>query len=175
MKKAFVILASTLAMSGAFAQTPAPASAPATAPAAAAAAAPASGAARYEQRVEQRIAYLHSQLKITPQQETQWKAFADVMRTNGETMAGLYEQRMSNTATKSAVEDMQQYATIAQAHADGMKKLVDAFDPLYSSFSPDQKKLADTTFRHPNRAEEHHHTKGTKKGASEQDDATVKP
>ncbi|MGF6599848.1 protein CpxP [Paraburkholderia sp. GAS448] len=171
MKKTLVMLASTLAMSGAFAQTPAPASAPAAAPAAA----PASGAARYEQRVEQRIAYLHSQLKITPQQETQWKAFADVMRTNGETMAGLYEQRMSNTATKSAVEDMQQYATIAQAHADGMKKLVDAFDPLYSSFSPDQKKLADTTFRHPDRAEQHHHSTGTKKGAAEQDDATVKP
>ncbi|TDN69849.1 Spy/CpxP family protein refolding chaperone [Paraburkholderia sp. BL10I2N1] len=171
MKKTLVMLASALAMSGAFAQTPAPASAPEAAPAAA----PASGAARYEQRVEQRIAYLHSQLKITPQQETQWKAFADTMRTNGETMAGLYEQRMSNTATKSAVEDMQQYATIAQAHADGMKKLVDAFDPLYSSLSPDQKKLADTTFRHPEHGEQHHHSKGVKKGASEQDDATVKP
>jgi hypothetical protein len=174
MKKSLVMLASTLAFTlaagGAFAQTQAPASAPA----AAAAEAPASGAARYEQRVEQRITYLHSQLKITPQQETQWNAFAGVMRTNGETMAGLYEKRMSNTATKSAVEDMQQYATIAQAHADGMKKLVDAFDPLYSSFSPEQKQLADATFRHPDRAEQHHHARGNKKAAPEQDDATAR-
>jgi protein CpxP len=41
---------------------------------------------------------------------------------------------------------MKQYATIAQAHADGIKKLVDAFEPLYSSLSPEQKKLADQTF-----------------------------
>ena len=27
---------------------------------------------------------------------------------------------------------MKQYATITQANADGTKKLVDAFDPLYS-------------------------------------------
>ncbi len=29
-----------------------------------------------------------------------------------------------------------------------MKKLVDAFEPLYNSFSPEQKKLADQTFHH---------------------------
>ena len=158
MKKTLVILASALAMSGAFAQTAAPASA--------AAPAPASGAAHYEQRVEQRITYLHTQLKITPQQEPQWKAFADVMRTNGETMAGLYEQRMADK-DQSALDDMKQYSAIATAHADGTKKLLDAFEPLYTSFSPDQKKLADTTFRHPSRAEGHHkHSgKGKKKAA----------
>jgi hypothetical protein len=168
MKKTLVMLASTLAMSGAFAQTAAPASAPA-----AAAAAPASGAAQYEQRVEQRINYLHSQLKITPQQEPQWKAFADVMRSNGETMAGLYQQRVNNTS-QSALDDMKQYATLTQAHADGTKKLVDAFEPLYNSLSPDQKKLADTTFRHQSRAEQHHRSKGKKKAAPATDD-TVKP
>jgi len=158
MKKTLVMLASALAMSGAFAQTAAPASAPAMA----APADQASGAARYEQRVEQRIDYLHSQLKITPEQETQWKAFADVMRSNGQTMAGLFEQRMSNTAERSALEDMRQYAAITRAHADGTQKLLDTFEPLYNSFSPDQKKLADTTFRHPDRAEQHHHGKGKK-------------
>jgi periplasmic protein CpxP/Spy len=165
MKKTLVILASTLSMSGAFAQTAAPA------PASAAAPAPASGAARYEQRVEQRITYLHTQLKITPQQEPQWKTFADVMRTNGETMAGLYEQRMANP-NQSALDDMKQYSAIATAHADGTKKLLDAFEPLYTSLSPDQKKLADTTFRHPSRAEGHHGGKGKKKAPA---DETVKP
>jgi periplasmic protein CpxP/Spy len=135
MKKALVILASTLAMSGAFAQTAAPASAPAAA----------ASANKHERNVEDRIAYLHSQLKITPAQETQWNAFADVMRSNGDTMGQLFKQR-HDAGSMSAVDDMKSYATIAQAHADGMKKLVDAFEPLYNSLSPDQKKLADQTF-----------------------------
>lgn len=137
MKKALVILASALAMSGAFAQTAAPASASAAASAA---------AGKHERNVEDRIAYLHSQLQITPAQEPQWKTFSDVMRSNGETMGELYKQRKAAT-DQSALDDMKQYSTIAQAHADGMKKLVDAFEPLYNSFSPDQKKLADETFR----------------------------
>jgi periplasmic protein CpxP/Spy len=137
MKKALVILASTLAMSGAFAQSAAPASAPAAASAA---------AGKHERNVEDRIAYLHSQLKITPAQETQWSAFADVMRNNAETMGTLFQQRKAAT-NQSALDDMKQYTAIAQAHADGMNKLVGAFEPLYNSFSPEQKTLADETFR----------------------------
>ncbi|PQV46162.1 Spy/CpxP family protein refolding chaperone [Paraburkholderia sp. BL21I4N1] len=152
MKKALVMLATAVAMSGAFAQTPAPASAPAGAMAAPA------GKAGHERNVEDRIAYLHSQLKITSAQESQWNAFADVMRSNGETMGQLFQQRKA-AGNLSAIDDMKQYASIAQAHADGMKKLVDAFDPLYSSFSPEQKKLADVTFHQPggpNGAARHH-------------------
>jgi protein CpxP len=152
MKKALVILASALAMSGAFAQTAAPASAPA------AAAAP---AGKHERNVEDRIAYLHSQLKITPAQEPQWNTFADVMRSNGQTMSDLFKQRKA-AGDQSAPDNMQQYATIAQAHADGMKKLVDAFGPLYNSMSPDQKKLADVTFR------EEPHAGGKKHGKASQ-------
>ena len=136
MKKALVILASALAMSGAFAQTAAPASAPAAA---------AASAGKHERNVEDRIAYLHSQLKITPAQDPQWSTFADVMRSNAQTMVDLFKQRQQAGA-QSAIDDMKQYAAIAQAHADGMKKLVDAFEPLYNSLSPDQKKLADQTF-----------------------------
>lgn len=152
MKKALVILASALAMSGAFAQTAAPASAPA------AASAP---GAKHERNVEDRIAYLHAQLKITPAQETQWNAFADVMRGNGQTMGQLFQERKAATS-QSALDDMKQYATIAQAHADGMKKLVDAFEPLYNSFSPDQKALADKTFRHEPREGGKKHGKAAK-------------
>ena len=87
MKKAFVMLATAVSMSGAFAQTSAPAAAPASATSAPA------GKAGHERNVEDRIAYLHAQLKITPAQETQWNAFADVMRNNGETMGQLFQQR----------------------------------------------------------------------------------
>jgi hypothetical protein len=46
----------------------------------------------------------------------------------------------------SALDDMKQYEQITQAHADGTKHLVDAFEPLYASLSPEQKKLADASF-----------------------------
>jgi periplasmic protein CpxP/Spy len=167
MKKALVLLATAVAMSGAFAQTSAPASAPATA-----ASAPAAKQG-HERNVEDRIAYLHSQLKITSAQETQWNAFADVMRSNGETMGQLFQQRRAATNV-SALDDMKQYATIAQAHADGMKKLVDAFDPLYNSFSPEQKKLADATFHQPGGGE-HGHRHGKGKGKDGKDAAAAAP
>ncbi|ACD16670.1 Spy/CpxP family protein refolding chaperone [Paraburkholderia phytofirmans] len=171
MKKALVMLATAVAMSGAFAQTSAPASAPVSA-----ASAPA-GKAGHERNVEDRIAYLHSQLKITSAQESQWNAFADVMRGNGQTMGQLFQQRRAATNV-SALDDMKQYATIAQAHADGMKKLVDAFDPLYNSFSPEQKKLADVTFHQPGGVEgrgHHGKGKGGKAAPAPASDATVKP
>lgn len=170
MKKTLAILASALTMSAAFAQTAAPAGASGPAMAAAA---PASGAARHEQRVEDRIKYLHTQLKITSAQETQWNAFADVMRNNGETMGKLFEERRAHENV-SALDDMKQYADITQAHADGTKKLVDAFEPLYNSFSPEQKKLADTSFRRQP-PEGRPHRSQPRKPAAPASDATVKP
>ncbi|GLU34573.1 Spy/CpxP family protein refolding chaperone [Trinickia caryophylli] len=137
MKKTLVVLACALAANGVFAQASAPASS----------AAAVSPAARHEARVEERIAYLHKQLKITPEQETQWKAFADAMREDGDTMGKLYAQRVKGVESESALDNMRSYAELTQAHADGAKKLVAAFEPLYGSFSAQQKQLADTTFR----------------------------
>lgn len=143
MKRTIVILACALVTSGAFAQAPAP-----QASSSMAASAPADAqAAKRETSVEERISYLHSQLKITSAQEPQWKAFAGVMRTNGQNMERLFRQRRQAEPTQSALDNMKQYAQISQAHADDMKQLVDAFEPLYDSFSPEQKKLADTSFR----------------------------
>lgn len=162
MKKSLVVLAATLSISSAFAQT-APSAASASMQAAPAAAA--SGAAAHQQRVEQRIAYLHSTLKITPAQESQWNTFADVMRSNAASMAQLYEQREANQQG-SALDDMKQYAQISQAHADGMQKLVAAFEPLYNSFSPDQKALADKTFhQHGQPGHNERKRKGARHGA----------
>ncbi|BAN23274.1 Spy/CpxP family protein refolding chaperone [Caballeronia insecticola] len=144
MKRTLAALAALCAFSPVFAQSSAPAAA--SAPAVQnAASAPA--ASKREARVEERIAQLHASLKITPQQETQWSAFADVMRDNGRTMADLYRQRIAQRDTMSALDDMKQYEQITQANADGTKRLVAAFEPLYASLSPEQKKLADASFR----------------------------
>lgn len=144
MKKTWIVLACSLAMSGAFAQ-----GAPAAAPAAAS-----PTAEQHQARVEQRIAMLHTELKITPDQEAQWQQFADVMRQNGETMGKLFHQRMAETNV-SALDDMKQYAQIAQTHADDMAKLVAAFEPLYNGFSQQQKQVADVVFRQHRNGPEH--------------------
>ncbi len=73
MKKISLTFAAALALAATLAHAQTGASAPA-----AAASAPAA-AARHEARVEERITYLHNQLKITPEQESQWKTFADTM------------------------------------------------------------------------------------------------
>ncbi len=98
-------------------------------------------------RVEARIKALHDELKITPEQEEQWKQVAQIMRGNAETMAGLIKERAEKAKTTSAVDDLKSYAEITEAHADGLKKFIPAFETLYNSMSDAQKKSADALFR----------------------------
>ncbi|KXV14653.1 hypothetical protein CR51_03920 [Caballeronia megalochromosomata] len=172
MKRTLVALAAFCALSPVFAQSSAPAAA--SAPAVqAAASAPA--ASKREARVEERIAELHSSLKITPQQEDQWSKFADVMRDNGRTMSDLYRQRIAQRDTMSALDDMKQYEQITQANADGTKRLVEAFEPLYASLSPEQKKLADANFRGEHSKARHSRTHGRAHAAGADAASATKP
>ncbi len=97
-------------------------------------------------RVEARITDLHSRLKITDAQASQWDAFAQVMRDNAKAMTTALDQRAAAAKTASAVDDMRSYLAVTQAHADGMAKLEPAFENLYNAMSPDQQKNADVVF-----------------------------
>ena len=97
-------------------------------------------------RVDARIKTLHSELKITPAQETQWNAVAEAMRQDAATMTDLIQQRQQNAASMTAVDDLNSYGKITQAHADGVKSIVGPFSTLYASFSDAQKKTADSVF-----------------------------
>ena len=99
------------------------------------------------ERVETRIKALHANLKITAAQEPQWTTVAQVMRDNAKAIEAISDQRTKNIKTMNAVDDLRSYETLAEAHADGLKKLVAAFQPLYDSMSADQKKNADTVFQ----------------------------
>jgi protein CpxP len=141
--------ASSLAFaSGAFAQTAASAPAAASGAPAATAAKIAKFDQKADKRLEDRIKELHSELQITPQQEDLWGKVADTMRSNSQHMRELYEQRMSSTDKFSAVDDLKSYGDLAQAHADSVKSLETAFEPLYAALSDSQKKAADAAFRH---------------------------
>ena len=101
--------------------------------------------------VEARIKELHARLKITPEQEELWNKVTQVMRDNAKTMEALIKARSENASNMTAVDDLKSYNDIAEAHADGLKKFIPVFEPLYASMSDTQKKNADTLFRHHGR------------------------
>jgi periplasmic protein CpxP/Spy len=113
-----------------------------------------------EERVEHRIRELHAQLHITPAEEAQWNQFAEVMRENARDMDQAYMQRAQQFETMSAVQNMQSYEQLAEAHAQHVQKLVPAFQNLYDSMTAQQKQVADQVFRqnseqHAQRAAHH--------------------
>jgi hypothetical protein len=123
-------------------------SAPGTAPqsGATAPAATPSTAQHSPAAVEARIKQLHAQLKITPEQEAQWNALAQIMRDNASKLSDLIQQRAQNAKSMSAVDNLRSYEAITAAQEDGLKDLLPSFEKLYSSMSDAQKKTADAAF-----------------------------
>ena len=136
MKIIAAVLLSTFVFGSAIAQTAAQTSAMATAD------------TKRDAAVEKHIKDLHATLKITPAEETQWGDVAATMRENAKELDQAIDKRAANKATASAVDDLNAYADIAQAHANGVKKLAGAFSGLYSVMSDAQKKQADEVFSH---------------------------
>ena len=97
--------------------------------------------------VERRISELHGELKITPSEQPAFDAFAGVMRDNAGRMTGLLQDRRKTLGTMNAVDQMKGYQEVAQAHAEDMQRLVPAFEHLYDVLTPEQKRLADASFR----------------------------
>ena len=97
--------------------------------------------------VEQRITNLHTALKITGEEETQWNGVAQAMRENAANMDKLIASNRTNPPQNmTAVEDMKTYQKFAQAHIDGLKNLTSAFSTLYDAMPAAQKKVADEVF-----------------------------
>jgi hypothetical protein len=112
---------------------------------------------RHENRVEKRITDLHARLKITSAQEQQWNQFAQVMRDNARQMDQDYQRRAQRVQEMSALDNMQSYAKIAEAHAQDVQKLVPAFEALYNAMSAEQQHTADQVFRsYAERAHQRH-------------------
>jgi LTXXQ motif family protein len=103
--------------------------------------------------VEAHIRDLHTKLKITDAQKAQWDALAQVMRNNAQKMVDLEKQRAADAKTMTAVDVVKSYSEVIDAHEDGMKKFIPAFEDLYNSMSDQQKKLADSLFRSRARTE----------------------
>ena len=106
--------------------------------------------AKRDAAVEHKITDLHAKLKITASEEPKWQEVANTMRENAKDMDKAIDKRESTMGSATAIDDLNSYAEIAQAHANGVKKLASAFSGLYSVMSDDQKKEADEIFSHRN-------------------------
>ena len=99
------------------------------------------------EHVEARIKELQAKLHITPTQEALWQNVTQIMRDNAQTMDGLTQARIDKAKTMTAVDNLQSYSAVVEAHAEGLKKFVPAFEALYASMSDAQKHQADNVFR----------------------------
>jgi LTXXQ motif family protein len=124
----------------------------------ASAAGPSSAQRAAEARVETRIKQLHSQLHITAAQAAAWTEFAAVMRENARAIDEAADKRVAALPTMNAVQDLQSYEALAEAHVERLQKLIPAFVALYDGMSPAQKEIADSVFR--GRAEHHQKHRG---------------
>ena len=134
------LLVATLIGAAGLAGAAAPAAAQSSKPPAAAAA-----TSSKPETVEQRITSLKTALKITAAQETKWNAVAQAMRDNASAMDKLVQAKRAKT-DMTAVEDLETYRDFGQAHLDGLKNLIPAFDALYKSMPAEQQKNADQVF-----------------------------
>ena len=145
MKMIVAAVVASFAFGAALAQAPEPA---AGSTANASSAAMANADAKRDAAVEKHIKELHATLKITSAEEPQWNEVAQTMRENARDLDRAIDKRDANVANATAIDDLNAYADIAQAHANGVKKLADAFSGLYSAMSDDQKKEANEVFSH---------------------------
>ena len=123
--------------------------------------APAAATETKSETVEQRIATLHTELKITPDEEKKWDAVAKAMRENAANLDKVaVDSRTTTSQSMTAVDDLKMYQKYTQAHVDGLKNLISSFSTLYSAMPDAQKKTADSVFQsaHQNAAAAHGQT-----------------
>lgn len=94
--------------------------------------------------VEANIASLRQRLQITPAQEAQFNAVANVMRQNARTEASAPHAPPANA---SAVDFLRAEIQYDEVELAGMKRFLPALEALYATLSPAQRQTADAIFR----------------------------
>lgn len=93
-------------------------------------------------RAEQRLARLKTELKITPEQEPLWQAFAD--KVGSEAGKGFEAMRaQAKDESLTAPERLARATDNMKQRLAAMESIGDAFNRLYQGLTPEQRKLAD--------------------------------
>lgn len=95
-------------------------------------------------RSEGMLAFLKTELKITPAQEKTWDAFAAAYRAAKGGPMPMMPGGMTGTGKAQPLpERMAQHEQMMEARLDAMKKMHAVISPLYASLSTDQRRAAD--------------------------------
>ncbi len=92
-------------------------------------------------RAEQHLSQFKSQLKITPQQEPLWQAFAEKMKSNAG--QGMKNMRETMQQPMTAPERMDKMTAAMKERLASMESTHEAFKRLYDALTPEQKAAAD--------------------------------
>lgn len=92
-------------------------------------------------RAEQHLTQFKSQLKITPQQEPLWQAFADKVKESAGMRAKAMQGMQQQPST--APDRMNRMVEHMKQHTAAMEAVNDSFKRLYDALTPEQKATAD--------------------------------
>ena len=95
-----------------------------------------------------RVAMIKAALQLTPDQEKYWPAVEDAIRARAKNRQARWERLaelkdagpMGALQGRNPVELMQRRAELLSQRAADLKKVADAWEPLYKTLSQDQKK-----------------------------------
>jgi hypothetical protein len=105
-------------------------------------------AADLKSLTDARVAMIKAALQLTPDQEKYWPAVEEAIRARAKNRQARLERvaelrdsgLMEAVGDRSPVELMQRRAEVLGQRAADLKKLADAWEPLYKTLTPDQKK-----------------------------------
>jgi len=122
-----------------------------------------------EDRLERRLTYLHGQLGITPAQESAWTNFTAALRDEArernrdrvqgsgfddrDALRGRSERRNDGAGGArqgpSVVERLEERRSILAGREANLDHVLTALRPLYASFRPEQRRIADRLMFQP--------------------------
>jgi hypothetical protein len=96
-----------------------------------------------------RVEVIKAALQLTPDQEKYWPAVEDAIRTRAKNRMARISERMNRLQdnasgevqqNRNPIDFMHRRADALEQRATDLKKLADAWQPLYQTLSPDQKR-----------------------------------
>lgn len=114
---------------------------------------------RFEDRLERRLNFLHSELRITPQQEQAWTTFAEAVRREAQAGRDQFRDRRDQVrggpdgrnAPPSIVERLERRQQGLENRGAYYDRLLSALRPLYAALTDEQKRAADENLFSPGR------------------------
>jgi len=100
----------------------------------------AQGMADMAKHMDGHIAFLKAELKITPAQEADWKAFADALRTSATNMASM--RGMMGGSTASVGQSFDQKERLLTTRLENTKRLHAAWTKLDATLTAEQRQAA---------------------------------